>query len=174
VCTWSGLTVACVYLSCIFQGTLVLHRQKGNCCLRARPLWPALRERTTLIGYTHLYRLLWKDKSCPAFTYLIMKLEGMNIMFILATLLLLSGMVQVQTLATLKDWEGLEALAKEKKNVLPIPVYIAACKSNGAPTQATARYPSLVPWSCDAESPHVICCARSRTNCIALINSSRN
>jgi hypothetical protein len=64
-------------------------------------------------------------------------------------------MVQVQTLATLKDWEGLEALAKEKKNVLPIPVYIAACKSNGAPSQASARYPSLVPWSCDAESPHL-------------------
>lgn len=79
-------------------------------------------------------------------------------------------MVQVQTLATLKDWEGLEALAKEKKNVLPIPVYIAACKSNGAPTQATARYPSLVPCLCDAASPHVICCVRSHANCTVLIS----
>ena len=49
-------------------------------------------------------------------------------------------MLQVQTLATLKDWEALEALAKEKKNVLPIPVYIAAAKTNGAPKEATARY----------------------------------
>jgi len=48
--------------------------------------------------------------------------------------------LQVQTLATLKDWEGLEALAKEKKNVLPIPVYIAASKANSAPKEATARY----------------------------------
>lgn len=47
--------------------------------------------------------------------------------------------LQVQTLASLKDWEGLEALAKEKKNVLPVPVYIAAAKANGAPTQVTAR-----------------------------------
>lgn len=46
---------------------------------------------------------------------------------------------QVQTLATLKDWDGLEALCKEKKNVLPIPVYIAAAKSNGAPMEATAK-----------------------------------
>ena len=83
ICTWSGLTVACVYLSCIFHGILVLHRQKGNCCLRGRPLWPVLPERTTLIGYTHLYRLLWKDKSCPAFTYLVMEMEGMNIISIL-------------------------------------------------------------------------------------------
>ncbi|KAA6418805.1 MAG: vacuolar sorting-associated 16 protein [Trebouxia sp. A1-2] len=55
------------------------------------------------------------------------------------------GWIKVQTLATLKDWEGLEALAKEKKNVLPIPVYIAACKSNGAPTQATARLVARLP-----------------------------
>ena len=48
--------------------------------------------------------------------------------------------MQVQTLATLKDWEGLEALAKERKNVLPLTVYIAAAKANGAPTQATAKY----------------------------------
>lgn len=47
--------------------------------------------------------------------------------------------VQVQTLATLKDWEALEALCKEKKNVLPIPVYIAAAKANGAPPQACAK-----------------------------------
>lgn len=46
---------------------------------------------------------------------------------------------QVQTLATLKDWEALEALCKEKKNVLPIPVYIAAAKANGAPPQACAK-----------------------------------
>ena len=61
-------------------------------------------------------------------------------------------MVQVQTLASLKDWEALEALAKEKKNVLPIPVYIAASKANGAPTQATARYPctSHTLWEVEA------------------------
>lgn len=45
----------------------------------------------------------------------------------------------MQTLATLKDWDALEALCKEKKNVLPIPVYIAAAKANGAPTPATAK-----------------------------------
>lgn len=48
--------------------------------------------------------------------------------------------MQVQTLATLKDWEGLEALAKEKKNVLPMTVYIAIAKANGSPKEATARY----------------------------------
>lgn len=52
-------------------------------------------------------------------------------------------MVQVQTLATLKDWEGLEALAKEKKNVLPMTVYIAIAKANGAPKEATARCASI-------------------------------
>ena len=102
-----------------------------------------------------------------------MELKGINIISMLWQLYIVIW-YQVQTLATLKDWEGLEALAKEKKNVLPIPVYIAACKSNGAPTQATARYPSLVPWPCDAGSPHVICCARSHASCTMLINISQN
>ena len=119
----------------------------------------------------------WKDQAllivtfiytcCPAFIYLIMSYKAQHCYHHWQQLF---GMGQVQTLATLKDWEGLEALAKEKKNVLPIPVYIAACKSNGAPTQATARYPSLVPWPCDAESPHEICCARSHASCTVLIS----
>ncbi|KAL3162570.1 hypothetical protein ABBQ38_008623 [Trebouxia sp. C0009 RCD-2024] len=55
------------------------------------------------------------------------------------------GWVKVQTLATLKDWEALEALCKEKKNVLPIPVYIAAAKANGAPPQACAKLVARLP-----------------------------
>ena len=51
--------------------------------------------------------------------------------------------IQVQTLATLKDWDGLEALAKEKKNVLPMTVYIAIAKANGSPKEATARYDNI-------------------------------
>ena len=53
----------------------------------------------------------------------------------------------MQTLATLKDWEGLEALVKEKKNVLPVTVYTAAAKANGAPKEAVGRQasPPLLP-----------------------------
>ena len=52
---------------------LVLHRQEGNCYLKPRLVWPVLPERTgrgggSLTDHSHLYRLLWKDKSCPAFT----------------------------------------------------------------------------------------------------------
>ena len=65
--------------SCICRGILVLHSQKGNCCLKARPLWPVSPDRTTLIGYAHVYRLLCKDKSFTVFTYLLMELKGINI-----------------------------------------------------------------------------------------------
>ena len=46
---------------------------------------------------------------------------------------------QVRTLARDKDWEGLEAFAREKKPPIGLDPFIAAAKTHGAPDAVTAR-----------------------------------
>lgn len=45
----------------------------------------------------------------------------------------------MKTLAAAKDWEGLEAFAREKKSPIGIEPFIAAAKQHGAPDATVSR-----------------------------------
>ena len=47
--------------------------------------------------------------------------------------------VQMKTLAAAKDWDGLEAFAREKKSPIGIEPFIAAAKQHGAPDATVSR-----------------------------------
>jgi hypothetical protein len=51
----------------------------------------------------------------------------------------------MRVLAKAKDWEGLEAFAREKKSPIGIEPFIAAAKIAGAPEETLSRYPFLLP-----------------------------
>ena len=45
----------------------------------------------------------------------------------------------MRTLASSKDWEGLEAFAREKKSPIGLEPFIAAAKANSAPEGTLSR-----------------------------------
>lgn len=47
--------------------------------------------------------------------------------------------VQMKALANAKDWEGLEAFAREKKSPIGIEPFIATARSSGAPDETVSR-----------------------------------
>ena len=57
----------------------------------------------------------------------------------------------MKALARLKDWEGLETFAREKKSPIGLDPFIAAAKEAGAPEATLSRYrpasPSTLHWS---------------------------
>jgi hypothetical protein len=46
----------------------------------------------------------------------------------------------MKTLAGAKDWEGLEAFAREKKSPIGVEPFIAAAKAAGAPEATLSRW----------------------------------
>ncbi len=46
----------------------------------------------------------------------------------------------MKALARLKDWEGLETFAREKKSPIGLDPFIAAAKEAGAPEATLSRY----------------------------------
>ncbi len=48
-------------------------------------------------------------------------------------------LLQMKALAHTKDWEGLEAFAREKKSPIGIEPFIATAKSSGAPDETVSR-----------------------------------
>lgn len=74
-------------------------------------------------------------------------------------------MRQVKTLASSKDWEGLEAFAREKKSPIGLEPFIAAAKANGAPEGTLSRWaifpPGCLPitsFFCEGWSKPLACC----------------
>ncbi len=60
--------------------------------------------------------------------------------------------MQMKALARLKDWEGLETFAREKKSPIGLNPFIATAKDAGAPEATLSRYHSE-PCS-SAKAPH--------------------
>ncbi|KAK9786074.1 hypothetical protein WJX73_008313 [Symbiochloris irregularis] len=53
--------------------------------------------------------------------------------------------LKIRMLGAAKDWEGLEALGREKKLPVGMDVFIAACKAHGAPPATTAKFIARLP-----------------------------